>query len=166
MMWPIRGSPHLLISLSNAETERHGKSMEDFISLVTQQLGIGESEGKTATGGILKLVKDQLDEGTFSQLLEKLPGAEALVQQAESGSDGDGGGGLMGSLTSMAGGLLGGGEGGVADIAKTLGDAGIGLDKAPGFLSTLVSFLKDKLGEDMFSSLAAKLPDLLGGSEN
>ena len=138
--------------------------MDDFISLVTQQLGIGESEGKTATGGVLKLVKDQLDEGTFSQLLEKLPGADSLVQQAESG--GDSGGGLMGSLTSMAGGLLGGGEGGVADIAKTLGDAGIGLDKAPGFLSALVSFLKEKLGDEMFSSLASKLPDLLGGSND
>lgn len=135
--------------------------VDEFIRMVTQQLGIGESESRAATGGILKVLKEQLGESSFSTLLDQLPGADTLVSEAESGVQPQDGGGLMGSLTSMAGNLLGGGEGGVADIAKAVGDAGIGLDKAGGFVSTFVTFLKEKLGDDVFNTIASKLPGLL-----
>ena len=136
--------------------------MDEFISLVTQQLGIGEQESRSAVGGILKIVKEQLDDSAFGDLMQQLPGAEAMI--GESGDAAGSGGGLMGSLTSMAGSLLGG-EGGAGAIAKALGDAGIGLDKAGGFVAALVSFLKDKLGEEAFTALAAQLPDLLGNKD-
>lgn len=136
--------------------------MDEFITMITNQLGITEQQGRSATGGVLKLLKDKLDEGTFSDLLNQLPGAEGLVSQSESAPQGlsSGGGGLMGSLTSMAGSLLGGKGSIVAQVGKTLSESGIGIDKAGGFLSTLVSFLKDKLGEDAFRALAEKLPEL------
>lgn len=140
--------------------------MDEFISKVTQNLGIGEQESRSATGGILKMLKGQLDESSFGSLLEKVPGAETLLGEAESneGSESSGGGGgLMGSLTSMAGSLLGGGgDSATAGAAKAIGDAGIGMDKIPGFLSTLMSFLKEKLGDDMFSTIASKLPGMFG----
>ncbi len=140
--------------------------MDEFIAMITKQLGIGEEAGRSATGGILKMIKDQLDDASFGSLLEKLPGAQALVDQSEASADsGNSGGGLMGSLTAMAGSLLGGGDSGAAGIAKTLAESGIGLDKAGGFLTSLISFLKEKLGADTFASVAAKLPDLLGGKD-
>lgn len=143
--------------------------MDEFISMVTGKLGIGETESRSATGGILKMLKDQLDDSTFGSLLEKIPGADTLVSESEAAADepqSGGGGGLMGSLTSMAGSLLGGGDSGMAGVAKIVGDSGIGLDKAGGFLAALISFLKEKLGDDMFATLASKLPDLLGGSDD
>jgi len=142
--------------------------MDEFIKMVTSQLGIGEDASRSATGGILKMLKDQLDDSTFGSVMDKLPGASALLADAESGeaAGSGGGGGLMGSLTSMAGSLLGGGGGGAAGVAKALGDSGIGLDKAGGFLSTLVTFLKEKLGDDMFGTIAAQLPALLGKSDD
>lgn len=143
--------------------------MDEFISMVTDKLGIGETESRSVTGGILKMLKDQLDDTAFGSLLEKIPGADALVEQSEAAAaepDSGSGGGLMGSLTSMAGSLLGGGDSGMAGVVKIVGDSGIGLDKAGGFLSALISFLKEKLGDEMFSNLAAKLPDLLGGSDD
>lgn len=139
--------------------------MDEFISLVTSQLGVGEAESRSATGGILKMLKDQLDESTFSDVINKLPGASSLLADAESGAGKSSGGGLMGSLVSMAGGMLGG-KGGAGDIMKSLADSGIGLDKAGGFLSALVAFLKEKLGDDMFGTLATKLPDLLGSAQD
>lgn len=140
--------------------------MDEFISMVTDKLGIGETESRSATGGILKMLKDQLDDSTFGRVLEKIPGADALLGEAEAApAEESGGGGLLGSLTSMAGGLLGGGKGGAAGIASALVGSGIGMDKVPGFLSTLMEFLKDKLGDEMFGSLASKLPDLFGGDD-
>ncbi len=138
--------------------------MDEFISMVTKQLGIDESQSKSATGGILNVIKGQLDESTFGSLLGQLPGAESLLKEAGSAQPA-GGGGLMGSLTSMAGGLLGGKAGGIADITKAIGSSGISLDKASGFLTMLVSFLKDKLGDEVFSKLAASLPGLIPGGK-
>lgn len=133
-------------------------SVDEFISKITGQLGIGESQGRSATGGILNFIKGQLDEGTFNSMLEKLPGADSLMSESSSGKPG--GGGLMGSLTSMAGGLLGGGDSGAAGIAEALGDSGLSLDKVPGFLSALVPFLKEKLGDDLFGTLAKNVPGI------
>ena len=138
--------------------------MDDFIAIITSQLGISREQGQNATGGILKVLQEKLDTSAFSDLLNQLPGAENLLSQAEAKPQGlsSGGGGLMGSLTSMAGSLLGGGgDSMAARVAKTLGESGIGLDKVGGFLTSLISYLKEKLGDDGFNALAAKLPDLL-----
>lgn len=140
--------------------------MEEFISMVTEQLGIGEKETRSATGGILDMLKEQLDDSTFGSVLEKLPGAEGMLGLADTGaSEGGGGGGLLGSLASAAGSLMGGEGGGLASIMKILSDAGISLEQGTQFLSTLVGFLKDKLGSDLFGTVAKNLPDLLGGGD-
>ena len=65
--------------------------MDEFIQMVTRQLGVSDQTGKSATGGILKMIQE-----------------------------------------------------------------------IPQFLSFLVAFLKEKLGSELFASVAAKLPDLLG----
>ena len=147
------------LAASVATLYKERTSVEEFISMVTKQLGIGESESRSATGGLLKMLKDQMDDDTFGSVMERLLGASGLLDAAESGEAGDsgGGGGLMGKLTSMAGGLLGGG-GGAAGLAKIVGDSGIGLDKAGGFLSAFIGFLKAKLGDEMFGKLAANIP--------
>ena len=71
--------------------------MDEFISMVTSQLGIGEEASRSATGGILKMVKEQLDDSTFGALLDKIPGADALIGEADEAgeSSASGGGGLM-----------------------------------------------------------------------
>ena len=92
--------------VTSAVFKQEEEIVDEFISLATQQLGIGAGESRSATAGILQIIKEKLGDSAFAGLLAKLPGAEALLGEADSGS-GDGGG-LMGSLTSMAGGLLGG----------------------------------------------------------
>ena len=68
----------------------------------------------------------------------------------------------MGSLTSMAGSLLGGKAKGLAEITAALTKSGLSVEKIPQFMTLLIDFLKDKLGNDLFATLAAKLPELLG----
>lgn len=136
--------------------------MDEFISMVTEKLGIGETEGKSATAGILGMIQGQLDESTFKSVLDKLPGAEALLSEETSAQQNTGtGGGLLGSLTSMAGGLLGGGKkSGMAGMAAALAGSGLGLDKIGDFVSMLMGFLKDKLGEDTFQSVISSIPGM------
>lgn len=137
--------------------------MEEFIQMVTKQLGVSDETGKIATGGILKMLQDQLGGDLFAQVQQQLPGIQGLIGAAEkSGVAEDGGGGLMGSLTSMAGSLLGGKAKGYADIMSALTKSGLSADKIPQYLSLLVSFLKEKLGSDLFAKVASRLPELLG----
>ena len=138
--------------------------MDEFIQSLVKQLGLSPEAGKAATGNIMKMVRDQVGESTFSQIASKLPEVQRLIGAAEKdgGEQSGGGGGLMGSLTSMAGSLLGGKAGGAVEVASSLTKAGVSLDKVPQYLSLLVEFLKNKLGSDLFATVAAKLPDLLG----
>jgi|688.fasta_scaffold1273294_1 uncharacterized protein (DUF2267 family) len=136
--------------------------MDEFLQMITQQLGLSAQESKSATGSILKLVKDKLDADTFSQISSKLPGIQGLLNDAPAAS---GSGGLMGSLTSMAGSLMGENGKAVADITAALTKSGLSLDKIPQYLSMLIEFLKAKLGNELFASVAAKLPDLLGNAK-
>ncbi len=139
--------------------------MDEFIQMVTRQLGVSHETGKSATGGILKMIQDQIGGDLFAKVQEQLPGVQGLIGAAEKSqaAGGDaGGGGLMGSLTSMAGSMLGGKAKGYADIISALTKSGLSADKIPQYLSLLVDFLKEQLGSDLFAKVAAKLPELLG----
>lgn len=136
--------------------------MDEFIQLVTKQLGVSDATGKSATGGILKMIQDQIGGDLFAKVQEQLPGVQGLIGEAEKSGAAESGGGLMGSLTSMAGSLLGGKAKGYADIISALTKSGLSADKIPQYLSLLVGFLKEKLGSDLFAKVVAKLPELMG----
>ena len=133
--------------------------MDEFIQLLTKQLGLSTTDGQSATGNILKLVQSHLDPALFAEISAKLPGVQGLISDAE-GSASEGG--LMGSLASLAGSLLGDKAKGIADVTAALTKAGVSVDKIPQYLKMLVDFLKSKLGNELFAKLAAKLPELLG----
>ena len=125
--------------------------MDDFIAQAKSQLGLGESQAREATGGIMGMIKDQLGGGDFSELASKIPGADAIA-----GSGGGGGGGLLGKV----GGLLGGKGDSALGALGALGKAGLEPDQMPGFLSLLTNFIKEKAGGDMLSKIFDKVPDL------
>jgi hypothetical protein len=141
--------------------------IDQFIQQATQQLGISGDQAKSATGGLLGMIKQHAPAGEFSQLLNKVPGAEQLVNQfgnqAPAASGGGGGGGL-GGLMGMASGLLGGGKGGglgdVAGLMSMLGNNGISADKGMNFASMLLGFLKQQGGSDLLSSVVKNVPGL------
>lgn len=130
--------------------------MEEFIKMASQQLGIDEAGTRSATGGILNIVKEQIGEGDFSDMASKLPGLDGLLNAAP--ADTGGGGGLLGAAASM----LGGKAGAALDITKVLKGAGLDLDKGGPLIAMLVSFLKDKLGDSTVSKILEQVPGLGG----
>jgi len=132
--------------------------MEDFIKMATSQLGIGESTTRSATGGILGMLKGQLGDGVFSQIAEKLPGADALVSEAaESGGEAAAeGGGMLGGLVGKAASMLGGG--GAAEALGALSSSGLDASQSGSFLTMFVEFVKDKVGDDLWKQIAGFIP--------
>jgi hypothetical protein len=135
--------------------------MDDFLQLVSKQLGIGTDVSRNATSGIMRMVQERLGDTDFAQISSKIPGIQALLNDSDTATSA-GSGGLLGSLTSLAGSLLGDKVGSLAEIAGVLAKSGISLEKSADFMKLLVDFLKQKLGSQTFEVLMAKLPELLG----
>ncbi len=129
--------------------------MDEFLSLVTSKLGTGTDAAKSATGGLLRLIKAHGDKSDVSELFSKLPGAESLLGEAPE-MGGGGGGGLLGSIASAVGGDAGTALGAVEMFSKS----GLSLDKAGSFVDMFKDFAMKHAGEALIKRLLAKIPGL------
>ena len=135
--------------------------MEEFIKAAAVQLGIGEDKIKSATGGLLGMIKEHAGEGLASDIMNKLPGASALVNESGGASGGGSvGGGMLGGLMSSASKMLGGNAGKALGLAAVLKSAGLSLDQTGSFVNMFADFVKSKLGDDLWNKVAEFIPDL------
>jgi hypothetical protein len=137
--------------------------IQDFITSAAAKLGIDKSAAGSATGALASLIQKAAGKVDFGKIASAVPGLSDLAAKAggESGG-GEGAGGILGGLAQKAGGLLGGAGGGAAAAAAAVTGAGVAPDKAPGFLSMFVDFLKSKVSPDVLKSVLAKVPGLSG----
>ena len=78
-------------------------SIQDFVQLATQSLGISEQTSRAATGGLLGLIKN-IASGPFKVLAAKIPGVEELaVETPRAAQAGQGVGSVLGGLMTAAG---------------------------------------------------------------
>jgi len=133
--------------------------MQEFFDLAASKLGIGGDVAKSATGGLLGLIKDNADGADFSALADKLPGAAALAS-TPAPAGGGGLGGMLGSVTSALGGSGALGGGGALGALSALAGSGLSLDKIGDFAKLFMNFAKPKLGADLLGRIAAKVPGL------
>jgi hypothetical protein len=93
--------------------------IQDFISLASGQLGIGQDKAQSATKGVLQTLQGQADGPDFSKFLSALPGAADLLKGGAQWQRRRRWRRLMGSL----GGLMGGGGdlGGLMGSSVALG---------------------------------------------
>jgi hypothetical protein len=129
--------------------------MQDFIQSVVSNLGTDENTARSATGGLLGLIKEHADPADASEMFSKLDGAEALLGAAP--KEESGGGGLLGAVA----GALGGG-GGALGAVEMLTKSGLGADKLGSFLELFKKFALPKLGEGLLGRLLSKIPGLGG----
>ena len=135
--------------------------MNDFIQMAMKQMGTTESTTRSLTGSLLGFIKDKASGPDVSQLMEKLPGAAGLVEEAagEQAAGGQGGG-LLGGLAGKVGAQLGGSLGSSAGLLGLLGKSGLGTDKIGSFVSMFVGFIKDKAGADLVGRILGQVPEL------
>jgi hypothetical protein len=125
--------------------------VQDFIQGVAKKLGIGADTAKEATGGLLGMIQQHAPKADFATLLEKVPGAKALLPAKAAG-----GGGVMGAL----GGAMGGGLGKALGAADTLGKLGLDAGKLGGFVGQLGAYLQPLLGGDLVKRLLGSVPGI------
>lgn len=133
--------------------------MNEFIQSVSSQLGIEESVSKDATGAALGFLKNGLGD-QFSDLAARIPGAESLINESGSTSAGDEAGGLLGTLSNAASSILGGGSGESIQLLERLKGLGLSSDQIGSFVTMLIDFIKENVGEEMLQQITDKIPAL------
>ena len=135
--------------------------MDELIQQLVDKLGIDAATASSASGKAMAMVKEHAGDDLFSKISGAVPGAgEAADAAAAEPAEESGGGGLLGSIKTMASGMLGGSAGGAVGLASALGSSGLKADQIGGFASTVINFLKEKLGEGTVDQILAKVPML------
>ncbi|MEM6776597.1 MAG: DUF2780 domain-containing protein [Planctomycetota bacterium] len=135
--------------------------MDELIEQLTSQLGIDSSTAQTGVGKTMAMLKDHAGNDLFGQIAGAVPGLEQLVGQAgdDGGDAASAGGGMLGKLAGMASSAMGGGGSGL-ELGAALSSAGIDAEKLGPFVTMIVTFLKDKVGDEVVEQVLAKFPIL------
>jgi hypothetical protein len=116
--------------------------MDELIARLTTNVGIDADLARKAVGIILDFLKKEAPADTIQQLVEKIPGAEAVLQ-----AQGEDGGGMF----SM-GGLMGAG-------AKMM-SAGLSMGQVQAVTREFIAFAREKAGEEAVGSVVGAIPGL------
>src|SRR5690606_21898177 len=134
--------------------------MDELIQKLMSGTGVNEGQAKGGAGSIMKLAREKMSGIDYSALTSKVPGLDALTNEAPSGGGG-GGGGLMGAVSGMASGLGGGGGGGglgaLGSLAGSFSSLGMDPGKITQFVPIILSFVQDKGGNDAKNLLEGAL---------
>ena len=125
-----------------------------LVNLLTQQLGVTESQAQGGAGSIFKMAKEQLGAQDFSQVSDAVPNMGGLLEAAprQEGSLG----GMFGSATSMFG---GGGNSlkGLAGLASSFSQLGLSPEMVNQFLPIILNYVKSSGGETVSNLLSSVL---------
>jgi hypothetical protein len=132
--------------------------MEKIIQSISQKLNIPESSVRSGLQVLLQFIRDKSKGTQIEPLLEKIPGAQMLLNtpmEAPAGSPG-----LLGGLLGSAGSMFGGQAGDIAKVTGRLQEAGIDMTKIMPFVETFVDQARDALGPDVMKQIYEQIPAL------
>lgn len=126
--------------------------MEELIKRIMATAGIDEGVATNAVGIILGFLNKEGPADKMQLIFDALPGTAELVAAREQESSG---GGLLGGLGSM----MGGGMGAMAALNE-LNNAGLDMDGVQSVVKELVSYAKEKAGDDVVDEVISQIPGL------
>lgn len=116
--------------------------MNELIARLVANVGIDQAAAEKSVGIILDFLKKEGPPDKVQALIDKLPGAEALMaaQSADSGGM-FAMGGLMGAGTKMMG-------------------AGLSMGQVQGVTKEVIAYAREKAGEDTIGEIVGSIPGL------
>ena len=121
--------------------DREG-TMNELIARLVANVGIDQAAAEKSVGIILDFLKKEGPPDQVQALIDKLPGAEALIA-AQAGESGGmfAMGGLMGAGTKMMG-------------------AGLSMGQVQGVTKEVIAYAREKAGEDAIGEIVGSIPGL------
>ncbi len=118
--------------------------MDELIARLVANVGVDRVAAEKAVGIILDFLSKEGPPDKVQALIDKLPGAQALIQ-AQQGGDAGGGmfamGGIMGAGTKMMA-------------------AGLSMGQVQGVTKEVIAYTREKAGEDAIGEIVGAIPGL------
>jgi hypothetical protein len=116
--------------------------MEELIGRLVANVGVDKTAAEKSVGIILDFLRKEGPSDKVQALIDKLPGAEALIaQQADAGGGMFSMGGIMGAGTKMMA-------------------AGLSMGQVQGVTKEVIAFAREKAGEDTVGEIVGSIPGL------
>lgn len=120
--------------------------MEELVDRIVANVGVERAVAETSVGIILEFLATEGPADKVDALLERLPGASAAVAAARDGKGARASGGF-----SM---------GGIMGVGSRLMAAGLGMTEIQGVTRELISYAREKAGEEALSGVVDAIPGL------
>jgi len=117
--------------------------MDELIARLVANVGVERTAAEKAVGIIFDFLRKEGPPDKVQDLLDRIPGAQALIQ-AQEGADGGGMftmGGIMGAGTKMMA-------------------AGLSMSQVQGVTREVIAYAREKLGEDEVGEIVGAIPGL------
>ena len=119
--------------------------MDELIARLVANVGIDRQAAEKAVGIIFDFLRKEGPPDKVQALLDRLPGAQALMQ-AQAGVDASGGGGFA------MGGIMGAGTKMMA--------AGLSMGQVQAVTKEVIAYAREKAGEDAIGEIVGAIPGL------
>jgi hypothetical protein len=116
--------------------------MDELIDRLVANVGIERATAEKAVGIILDFLRKEGPADKVQALIDKLPGAEAVIDAQK-----DAGGGMFAM-------------GGVMGVGSKLMAAGLSMGQVQGVTRDLIAFAREKAGADNVGEIVAAIPGL------
>jgi len=115
--------------------------MDELTERLVASVGVDRAAAEKAAGIILDFLSKEAPAEKIQPLLAKLPGAEALMQKAQSEDAGGGMGGVMGAGMRMMA-------------------AGLSMGEVQNITRQFIAYAREKVGEDEVGEIVGAIPGL------
>lgn len=143
-------------------------NMDDFITQVSKQTGVDESQARSFIGKILDFCKKNAPEDVTKDISTKVPGADQLMTEAAKEGEKDVPDLLkpcmpvLDMLKKLIGQVIPGGSDAAktAQVSEIMAKSGVSPEQGADMISKLLDFLKGKVGPETVSKLTEQVPAL------
>ncbi|MEP9371791.1 hypothetical protein [Mesorhizobium sp. KR1-2] len=138
---------------------------QDIITSVSTKTGLDSTKTAMAVGTILSVLEHEAGEDRVAGLFSSVPGTEDLAHSYDvmpASQAGGGGGGLLGSISSVLGGLLGERAGALVNGLAQLRASGLDAEQIKQAGETLLQQAEEAAGPDTIKQIVDAVPGLKG----
>ncbi len=115
--------------------------MDELIRRLVASVGVDRAAAEKAVGIILDFLRKEGPADKVQAIIDRLPGAQALMQAQQDAGGGFGMGGIMGAGTKMMA-------------------AGLSMSQVQGVTRETIAYTREKAGEDAIGEIVGAIPGL------
>jgi hypothetical protein len=130
-------------------------SMPDIVDTLATQTGISSDTIHKGVAALFAFLEKELGSDVIAKVKAAIPGAQKVTTDAETSAAASSEGGLLGTLSNLAGKILGDKAGAGANLLANLSALGYSPEQIEEFLGKATAFIKQHLSPELLEKVLA-----------